>query len=55
MKTWVNGTILEAALGSMKKFELAVFGAVSLVGVILFLAHLRRMRRHEPPTPPPGQ
>jgi membrane protein DedA with SNARE-associated domain len=48
------GEIVEAALGNMKKFELAVFGAVSLFGVILFLAHLRRMRRHEPPQPPPG-
>jgi membrane protein DedA with SNARE-associated domain len=49
------GEILEAALGSMKRFELAVFGAVSLVGVILFLAHLRRLRRRELSRTPPGQ
>ncbi len=49
------GEILEAALGSMKKFELAVFGAVLLLGIILFLAHLRRVKRHEPRPPPPGQ
>lgn len=49
------GEILESALGNMKRFELAVFATVLLIGVILFLVHLRRSRRHEPPRTEPGQ
>ena len=49
------GELLETALGNMKRFELAAFGAIVLAGVMVFLVHRLRARRNEPPQRPTGQ
>ncbi len=49
------GDVVERVLGNMKRFEIHVFLALSLIGVIVFMVHRRRAKRHETTAPPGGQ
>ena len=48
------GEVVETVLGNMKRYEIYVFGAVLLIGVIAFMVHHRRSKRLEPPGSPRG-
>jgi membrane protein DedA with SNARE-associated domain len=49
------GEIVETVLGNMKRYEIYVFLALSLIGVIVVVVHHRRVKQKETSAPPRGQ
>jgi membrane protein DedA with SNARE-associated domain len=49
------GDVVERVLGNMKRFEIYVFLALSLIGVIVFVVMHRRPKHPETTAPPRGQ